>query len=94
MTKKKWLYYYEAPTILWCLMLAQPLNNIGPFELWIPLFGIVSHLKSALFQGICPSRFTSSLKLLLVTLKWSYINSIDRQTDRQTYRQTDRQIDR
>src|SRR6218665_3686189 len=28
------------------------------------LFGIVSHLKSALFHGICPARFTSSLKLL------------------------------
>ena len=25
---------------------------------------IVSHLKSALFHGICPARFTSSLKLL------------------------------
>src|SRR6218665_3225462 len=35
-----------------------------PFPLWVPLFGIVSHLKSALFHGICPARFTSSLKLL------------------------------
>src|SRR6218665_1622096 len=34
-------------------MLAQPLNNIRPFRLWVPLFGIVSHLKSALFHGIC-----------------------------------------
>src|SRR6218665_2426981 len=36
---------------LWCLMLAQPLNNIGPFRLWVPLFGIVFHLKFALFHG-------------------------------------------
>src|SRR6218665_822740 len=50
--------------ILWCLMLAQPLNNIRPFRLWVPLFGIVSHMKSALFHGICPACFTSSLKLL------------------------------
>ena len=50
--------------ILWCLMLAQPLNNIGPFRLWVPLFRIASHLKSALLHGICPARFTSSLKLL------------------------------
>ena len=38
--------------------------NIGPSRLWVLLFGIVSHLKSALFHGICPARFTSSLKLL------------------------------
>src|SRR6218665_2506657 len=38
--------------------------NIGPSRLWVPLFGIVSHLKSALFHGICPARFISSLKLL------------------------------
>src|SRR6218665_1636399 len=36
------------------------------FPLWVPLFGIVSHLKSALFHGICPARFTSSLKLLFL----------------------------
>src|SRR6218665_25601 len=30
----------------------------------LPL-GTVSHLKSALFHGICPTRFTSSLKCLL-----------------------------
>src|SRR6218665_3702473 len=29
----------------------QPLTNIGPSRLWVPLFGIVSHLKSALFHG-------------------------------------------
>src|SRR6218665_2699921 len=40
--------------------------NIRPFPLWVPLFGIVSHLKSALFHGICPARFTSSLKLLFL----------------------------
>src|SRR6218665_2712886 len=50
--------------ILWSLMLAQPLKNIGPFRLCVPLFRIVFHLKSALFHGICPARFTSSLKLL------------------------------
>src|SRR6218665_3271617 len=49
---------------LWAV--AQPLNNIRPFPLWVPLFGIVSHLKSALFHGICPARFTSSLKLLFL----------------------------
>src|SRR6218665_266092 len=31
---------------------------------WVPLLGTVSHLKSALFHGICPARFTSSSKLL------------------------------
>ena len=50
--------------ILWSLMLAQPLMNIGPFRLWVPLFRIVFHLKSALFHGICPARFISFLKLL------------------------------
>src|SRR6218665_2170747 len=60
-----------------------------PFRLWVPLFGIVSHLKSALFHGICPARFTSSLKLLFSPgpglgaplssyLEWRYINFIDR----------------
>src|SRR6218665_684999 len=34
------------------------------FRLWVPLLGIVSHLKPALFHGICPARFTSPLKLL------------------------------
>src|SRR6218665_3568960 len=58
------LFALPPEVILWCLMLAQPLNNIGPSRLWVPLFGIVSHLKSALFHGICPARFTSSLKLL------------------------------
>ena len=37
---------------------------VGPSRLWVPLFGIVSHLKSSLFHGICPARFTSSIKLL------------------------------
>src|SRR6218665_982052 len=58
------LFALPPEVILWCLMLAQPLNNIGPSRLWDPLFGIVSHLKSALFHGICPARFTSCLKLL------------------------------
>src|SRR6218665_2827468 len=60
------LFALPPEVILWCLMLAQPSNNIHvrPFRLWVPLFGIVSHLKSALFHGICPARFTSSLKLL------------------------------
>src|SRR6218665_3660231 len=54
------VYYLFALTpdvILWCLMLGQLVNNIGPSRLWVPLFGIVSHLKSALFHGICPARF-------------------------------------
>src|SRR6218665_55555 len=58
------LFALPPEVILWCLMLAQRLNNIGPFRLWVPLFGIVFHLKSALFHGICPPRFTSFLKLL------------------------------
>src|SRR6218665_3242722 len=58
------LFALPPEVILWCLMLAQPLNNTRPFRLWVPLFGMVSHLKSALFHGICPARFTSSLKLL------------------------------
>src|SRR6218665_4197876 len=45
-------------------MLAWPLNNIGPSRSWVPLPGMFSHLNSALFHGICPARFTSSLKLL------------------------------
>src|SRR6218665_282380 len=57
------LFALPPEVILWCPMLAQPLNNTGPSRLWVPLFGIVSHLKSALFHGICPARFTSSLKL-------------------------------
>src|SRR6218665_3957949 len=55
----------------------------------VGLLGTVSHLNSALFHGICPVRFTSSLKplflpglgwerLLVFTLKWCYINFIDR----------------
>src|SRR6218665_2255629 len=56
--------------ILWCLMLAQPLNNTGPSRLWVPLVGIVFHLKSALFHRICPARFTSSLKLLFSPGPW------------------------
>ena len=39
---------------------------VGPSQLWVPLLGTVSHLKSALFHGICPARFTSSLKLLFL----------------------------
>ena len=35
------------------------------FRLWVPLLETASHLKSALFHGINPARFTSSLKLLL-----------------------------
>src|SRR6218665_2219923 len=58
------LFALPPEVILWCLMLGQPLNNIRPFPLWVPLFGIVSHLKSAFFHGICPARFTGSLKLL------------------------------
>src|SRR6218665_761160 len=58
------LFALLPEVILWCLMLAPPLNNIGPSRLCAPLFGIVSHLKSALFHGICGARFTSSLKLL------------------------------
>src|SRR6218665_93133 len=58
------LFALPPEVILWCHMLAQPLNNIRPFRLWVPLFGIVLHLKSALFHGICPARFTSSLKLI------------------------------
>jgi len=50
--------------ILWYLMLARPLNSIGHSRLWVPLLGTVSHLNSALFLGICPVRFTSSLKPL------------------------------
>src|SRR6218665_2615964 len=42
----------------------KPLNNIGPSRLWVPLFGIVFHLKSAFLHGISPARITSSLKLL------------------------------
>src|SRR6218665_1183259 len=69
-------------------------NNIhvGPSRMWVPLFGTVSHRthpKSALFHGICPARFKSSLKLLFSLgpwlgaplssyLKCRYINSIDR----------------
>ena len=41
------------------------IEKIGPFRLWVPLFGIVFHLKFALFHGIYPARFTRSLKLLL-----------------------------
>ena len=48
----------------WCLMLARSLNNTGPSRLWFPLLGTVSHRNSALFNGICPARFTSCLKLL------------------------------
>ena len=32
--------------------------------MWVPLPGLVDHLNSALFHGICPAHFTSSLKLL------------------------------
>jgi len=72
--------------ILRYLMLARPLNIIGPSRLWVPLLVTVSHLKSALFHGICPASFTSSLTLLfspwhglrVVTLKWRYVNFIDR----------------
>ena len=38
---------------------------IGLTRLWVML-GTVSHLNSALFHGICPARFTSSLKLLFL----------------------------
>src|SRR6218665_1754296 len=44
----------------WCLMLAWPINSIGPSRLWVPLLGTVSHLNSSL----CPARFISSSKLL------------------------------
>ena len=44
--------------------LAQPLNSIRPSRLWVPVLGTVSHLNSALFHGICPVCFTSSLKPL------------------------------
>src|SRR6218665_981357 len=84
------LFALPPEVIMWCLMLTQPLNYIGLFRLWVLLPGIVSHLKSALFHGICPARFTSSLTLLFspgprlgaplsrYTLKWRYINSMDR----------------
>src|SRR6218665_2932988 len=55
---------------LWCLMLAQSLNKIGPSRLWVPLLGTVSHLKSALFHAICPARFTSYLNLLFSPGPW------------------------
>src|SRR6218665_2301882 len=48
----------------WCLVFSQLLSNIGSSRLWVPLLGTISHLKSALFHGICPVRFTRSLKLL------------------------------
>ena len=52
--------------ILWCLMLARPLNSTGPSRLWVPPLGTVSHLNSTLFRGTSPVRFTSSLKLLFL----------------------------
>src|SRR6218665_166811 len=58
-----WPTISSLKVILWGLMLARPLNSIGPSRLWVPLLGTVSHLNSALFHGICPARFTSSLKL-------------------------------
>jgi len=58
------LFAMPPEVILWCLMFAQPLNNIGPSRLWVPLLGTISHLKSALFHRICPAHFTSSLRLL------------------------------
>ena len=56
--------------ILWYLMLARPLSGIGCSRLWVPLLGTVSHLNYALFHGICPVRFTSSLKPLFSPGPW------------------------
>jgi len=76
--------------ILWYLILAWLLNSIGPSQSWVPLPRMVSHLNSVLFHGICPAPFTSSSKLIfaralerfwVVTLKWCYINFIDRQIE-------------
>src|SRR6218665_2512149 len=61
--------------ILWYLMIAQPLNSIGPTQLWVPLLGTVSHLSSALFLGICPVCFTSSLKPLFSPGAWAGLSS-------------------
>ena len=61
------LFALPTEVILWCLMLAQLLNNVGPSRLWVSLeslLGTVSHPKSALFHRICPAHFASSLKLL------------------------------
>src|SRR6218665_2221599 len=58
------LFALPPEVILWCLMLAQPLNNIGPSRFCVPLLGTVSHLESTLFDGICRACFTASLKLL------------------------------
>src|SRR6218665_362719 len=56
--------------ILWYLMLAQPLNSIGPSRFWVPLLGTVSHLNSALFHVICPAHITNSFKLLFSPGPW------------------------
>ena len=37
------LFARPPEVILWCLMLAQPLNSIGPSKLWVPLLRTVSH---------------------------------------------------
>jgi len=58
------LSFLNPEVILWCLMLAQPLNHIGSSPLWVPLLGTVSYPNSALFHGICPAHYTSSIKPL------------------------------
>ena len=40
------------------------------FVLGLVIILLVSHLKSAFFHGICPARFTSSLKLLFSPGPW------------------------
>ena len=64
------LFALPPELILCCLMLAQPLNNIGPSRLWVPLLGTVSHLKSALFFGICPAQAPLSSYLEVALYKF------------------------
>src|SRR6218665_293208 len=64
------LFALLPEVILWCLMLEQPLNNIGPSRLWVPLLGTVSYRKFALFHVICPARLTRYLKLSFSPRPW------------------------
>src|SRR6218665_2991467 len=43
---------------------ARLFHSIGPSRSWVPPPGMVSHMNPALFHGICPAPFTTSLKLL------------------------------